>query len=716
MPIKSVACAAVFLLAFLSPASPVLAADAGAPPTVVEAVVDQYHGTAVSDPYRWLEDADAPRVRAWTDAQNQRTRAILDAIASRPALHDRLTELVTGASGAWFDLEARPGILFALHADPQFQQPLLKAMGLDADPAKGRIVLDPNKLDPSGATTVDWYMPSPDGSKIAVSLSRHGSEQGTLHVFVTNSGKEIGAAVPRVQNPTAGGSVAWRADGSGFWYTRYPGVERPEADRQFFQQIFYHRLGGDPARDVYVLGKDFTKIAEIRLDNRANAHLLLAEVKNGDGGQVMHVLLTDTGKVHPVTRFEDGITAAALAPDGALYLVSRQGSPNGRVLKLAPDHYRLAEAREIVPAGEMAIQPGEGSLAVTGTHLYLHYVAGGPSEVHLFDLDGRAQGKLPLPEVSAAQGLTPLPNGDLLVTVGTYTKPLYVARFDAKAGILTPTGIAMTSPANFDDAEVIRAFATSKDGTRVPMTIIRSTGTPADGTAPTLLTAYGGYGVVNAPRFLASRGRVWLEHGGIWVVANIRGGGEYGEAWHLAGNLTHKQTVFDDFATVAQYLIDQHYTAPSHLAIEGGSNGGLLMGAALTQHPDLFRAVVSHVGIYDMLRVERDPNGLFNVTEFGTVKDPDQFAALYAYSPYHHVTDGTAYPAVLLMAGEHDGRVNPMQSRKMAARLQAATGSAQPVLLLTSAQSGHGMGTAVSVAIDQSADSMAFLFDRLGIK
>ncbi|HXP95769.1 MAG TPA: prolyl oligopeptidase family serine peptidase, partial [Telmatospirillum sp.] len=701
------------LLSFVL-ASSVWAADAGAPPTAVLPVIDRYHGVSVTDPYRWLEEADAAPVRAWTDAQNQRSRAVLDAIASRPKLHDRLAELITGASGAWFDLEARPGMLFALHADPQFQQPLLKVMGEDADPAKGRVVLDPNALDPSGGTTIDWYVPSPDGGKIAVSLSRQGSEQGSLHIFDSKSGREMGESVPRVQNPTAGGSVAWRADGSGFWYTRYPGAERPQADRQFFQQVYYHRIGGNPAKDAYVLGKAFPKIAEIRLDNRADARRILIEVKNGDGGEVMHIILTDDGKVHPVTRFEDGVKAAALAPDGALFLVSRQGAVNGRVLRLAPGRYRLADAREIVPAGEASIQPGENSLAVTRDRLYLHYVVGGPSEVHLFDHGGAPRGQLPLPEVSSAQGMTPLPNGDLLVTIGSYTQPLYVARFDAKAGNLRPTGIAMTSPANFDDADVTRAFALSKDGTQVPMTIIRTKGGRQDGSSPTLLSAYGGYGVVNAPRFLGSRGRVWLEHGGIWVVANIRGGGEYGDAWHLAGNLTHKQNVFDDFEAVARWLIDQHYTTPSRLAIEGGSNGGLLMGAALTQHPELFRAVVSHVGIYDMLRVELDPNGLFNVTEFGTVKDADQFAALYAYSPYHHVSDGTACPAVLLMTGEHDGRVNPAQSKKMAARLQAATASDQPVLLLTSTQSGHGMGTALSVAIDQSADSMAFLFDRLG--
>ncbi len=276
MAFQSVARAAACLLAaapiLLSPALSTIAfaADAGAPPTAIEPVSDSYHGTTVSDPYRWLEDPETVRTHAWTDAQNQRTRTVLDAIPSRPALHDRLAELITGASGSWFELDARPGVLFALHADPKVQQPLLKAMGLDADPAKGRVVLDVNALDPSGGTAIDWYVPSPDGSKIAVSLSLHGSEQGAVHVFDVKSGKEVGEAVPRAQFPTGGGSVAWRADGSGFWYTRYPGEERAEADRQFFQQIYYHRIGGDPAKDAYVLGKDFPKIAETHLDNRAN--------------------------------------------------------------------------------------------------------------------------------------------------------------------------------------------------------------------------------------------------------------------------------------------------------------------------------------------------------------------------------------------------------------------------------------------------------------
>jgi prolyl oligopeptidase len=260
----------------------------------------------------------------------------------------------------------------------------------------------------------------------------------------------------------------------------------------------------------------------------------------------------------------------------------------------------------------------------------------------------------------------------------------------------------------------VREFATSKDGTKVPLNILRRKGAKLDGSNPTVLYGYGGYGVSETPYFNAAR-RVWLERGGVLVFANIRGGGEYGEAWHLAGNLTRKQTVFDDFIASAEYLIQRGYTQPGKLAIRGGSNGGLLMGAVLTQRPELFRAVASSVGIYDMLRVELDPNGAFNVTEFGTVKDKAQFEALQAYSPFHHVKDGTDYPAVLMMTGDHDGRVNPAHSRKMIARLQAADPAGKPILLRTSGKAGHGIGTALSETIEQITDEYAFLLHELGV-
>jgi len=283
------------------------------------------------------------------------------------------------------------------------------------------------------------------------------------------------------------------------------------------------------------------------------------------------------------------------------------------------------------------------------------------------------------------------------------------------AGRSTPTALVVTSPVKFDDVEVVRTFASSRDGTRVPVNIIGKKGLRRDGSNPALLYGYGGYGVSLTPRFLGGSRRVWFDGGGVYAIANIRGGGEYGEEWHQQGMLTRKQNVFDDFIAAAELLVNQKYTQPGRLAIQGGSNGGLLMGAALTQRPDLFHAVVAQVGIFDMLRVELDPNGQFNITEFGTVQDPEQFRALYAYSPYHRVRDGVKYPAVFFSTGENDGRVNPLNSRKMAARLQAATASGLPVFLVTTGAAGHGQGSPLKVQIDQMADYLAFLFDQLGM-
>jgi prolyl oligopeptidase len=297
----------------------------------------------------------------------------------------------------------------------------------------------------------------------------------------------------------------------------------------------------------------------------------------------------------------------------------------------------------------------------------------------------------------------------------SYTEP--AAWFRIPAGKTEPvkTALVNNSPVSFADIEVTREFATSKDGTKVPLNIVRRKGTPKDGNNPTLLYAYGGYGLSQQPNFDFTR-RVWFDRGGVYVVANIRGGGEFGEEWHKAGNLTKKQNVFDDFAASAEYLTKEKWTRPEKLSILGGSNGGLLMGAMITQHPDLFRAVISAVGIYDMLRVELAPNGAFNVTEFGTVKDPDQFKALYAYSPYHHVTDGTKYPSILMMTGANDGRVAPYHSRKMIARLDAANKSTAPILLRTTTSAGHGIGTALSERIKQLSDQYAFLFAQLEMK
>jgi prolyl oligopeptidase len=685
------------------------------PDTPAQSVVETFHGVRVGDSYRWLENASDPAVKLWSDAQNVRTRAYLDALAVRPVLKERLTNLITKTSPSYYGLHAAGGQLFAMYNQPPKQQPMIAVMGEDGDPSKARIVLDPNKLNPKGTTAIDWFVPSHDGKLIAVSLSENGSEDGSLTIFDVASGKRVGEVIDRVQYPTGGGSMGWAADNKSFYYTRYPGTERPEADRHFFQQVFFHTIGTDPKTDKNVLGKDLPKVAEISFRNDDDPSTTLVTVLNGDGGEVGHYVIKSDGSVAQVTRFEDKIVYAAIGPDKALYMVSRKDAPNGKVLKLAPGDTSLANAKVIVPEANVAIDIDGNPLVATSKRLFVRYIDGGPSTVRIFDLDGKDNGKLPAPDIASISDLEHV-GDDVFYQVVTYLTPAQFFRYRGATAKSEPTKLKITSPVDFTDMEVVREFATSKDGTKIPLNIIRRKGAPLDGNNPVILYGYGGYGVSQSPNFLGASRRMLFDGGAIFVVANIRGGGEYGEKWHLEGNLTKKQNVFDDFIAAAEYLIAKKYTSTQRLAIMGGSNGGLLMGAALTQRPDLFHAVVSSVGIYDMLRVELDPNGLFNTTEFGTVKDEAQFKALYAYSPYHHVQDGTAYPSILFMTGANDGRVNPMQSRKMTARLQSANPKGNPIFLRTSAESGHGIGSALSVRIEEYADYLSFLYDQLGMK
>jgi prolyl oligopeptidase len=709
--------AALLALAF----GPALAVEP-AVATPVKDVVDTYQGVAVVDPYRWLEDGADPKVKAWGEKQNARTRAYLDGLPARRPIFDRLMAQASATSESFYALHLAGGKLFAEYNQPPKQQPMIALLPLSADPAAKRIVVDPNTLDPSGHTAIDWFVPSPDGKLLAVSLSQNGSEDGTLHIFDVASGRDIGETIPRVQYPTGGGSLAWRADSKGFWYTRYPGPERPVEEQHFFQKLYFHKLGDKFENDRLVLGDGLPKVAEIFLHDNPKIGALVVSVANGDGGEFAHYVVDAANRVRQVSRFEDKVVAATAADDGNLYLISRAGAPRGKLLRVSLREPVLARAKTLVPESDaVLISDGESSgasITVTKRAIYLRQIVGGPSQVAIFDHAGHARGTLPLPEVATVSGVLAMPDGTLLYGVQTYLRPPRTMRYDEKSGKAVDTALAQTSPVDFSDTEVVREFAISKDGARVPLNIVRRKGVlpgSSTGPAPLLLTGYGGYGVNLSPRFLGAKARLWLDAGGIFVIANLRGGGEYGEEWHQQGALTRKQNVFDDFVAGAQALIQRGYTDREHLAIIGGSNGGLLMGAVITQHPDLCRAVVAQVGLFDMLRVETEPNGVFNVTEFGTVANPEQFKALYAYSPYHRVTEGARYPAMLLTTGEHDGRVDPMHSRKMAARLQAAAGLDQPIYLAIDGNAGHGIGSALSVSIGQAADVYAFLFDRLGM-
>ena len=693
------------------------------PATPKRPVVDEYHGVKVTDDYRWMENGKDPEVQAWTEDQNKRTRAYLDAIPARQVLRDKIKTILSSTSADRYALRMEKGQLFALKSQPPLQQDFLVVM---ASPAKAkteadlkeRTLVDPNKLDPKGRTTIDWYIPSPDGKLVAVSLSEGGSESGTVHVYDVATGKETGDVVPYANSGTAGGSLTWAGDAKGFYYTRHPHKgEVDDKDLGFFQKVYFHKLGTKDAEDKLSLGDKSTfelpRIAECELRTSEDGKWVIAAVQNGDGGEYWHFVLdSKSGKWSRFADIPDQIVHASFGPDDKLYLLSLKGSPRGKILRIDPAKPDLAKADMMVAESDVTIQ----GYVATKSKLYVQDLVGGPSQVRIFDQKpGSKAATMPIPAVSSVRQIVAMDGDDVLFRNQSYTEPpaWFTYRPKDKKEPVHKTVMAMTAPVSLADAEVVREMATSKDGTKVPVNILRRKDMKLDGSSPVLLTAYGGYGVSLQPG-MNPLSRIWLDMGGAVAVANLRGGGEFGEEWHRAGNLGKKQNVFDDFYAVAKHLVDSKYTNPGKLAIRGGSNGGLLMGAAMVQHPDMYKAVVSHVGIYDMLRVETTPNGAFNVTEFGTVKDPDLFKALYAYSPIHNVKDKTAYPAVMFLTGANDPRVEPYNSRKMTARLQAAT-TGGIVLLRANANTGHGAGTPLEDEIDETADVWAFLVKELGL-
>jgi prolyl oligopeptidase len=711
----------------LAPFLLVSAAFGAVPATAIKPVTDTYHGVTVTDPYRWLEDWNDPAVKAWSEAQNVAARAVLDGLPHVAEIRERVTEILSAQSIAYGDLHFAGGQLFAIKRQPPKQQPFLVVMASPLEPAAARVLVDPNTLNAQGTTAIDWYVPSQDGRLVAVSLSEGGSESGDVHVFDVATGRQVFEVIPRVQNGTGGGALAWLPDGKSFFYTRYPrGDERPAADRDFYMQLYHHTLGTPTAQDRYELGKDFPKIAEVIVETSRDG-VALVSMQKGDGGEFQHYARSLDGQWHPLSRYEDRVVQAALAPGAAggktaIYLLSLKNAARGKLLKLTFDSQtgsgaEPTQAETVLPEGPDTLVSQFGlhasNLALTATRIYATYQLGGPSEVRAFDLNGLAVGtprQFPVgavTDVVAAEG----DSDSVLFRDTSYIDAATWLVFDPLAGTTTKTPLTQAAPVDFADCEVVREFAVSKDGTKIPVNIIRKKGLTLDGSHPCLVTGYGGYGINRTPGFRSAL-RVLVEQGVVWAEANLRGGAEFGDDWHRQGALTRKQNVFDDFAAACRHLIDAGYTRPEKLAIEGGSNGGLLMGATLTQNPGLMRCVVSHVGIYDMLRVELSSNGAFNIPEFGTVKDEAQFKALYAYSPYHHVRDGEKYPAVLFLTGANDPRVDPLQSRKMTARLQAAGATC---LLRTSANSGHGIGNSLRQSIEQAVDVDAFLFSQLGV-
>src|SRR3569623_1785745 len=638
-----------------APAGP--AGGGGPPLAAVRVVKDTYHGVSVDDPYRWLEE-DTPEVKAWSEAQNAYTKAQLAKLPEQPALAAELAKIRMPPVTTYVGFKVGGTKLFARRHEPADEQPKLIVM-TDPDHAKtAKVVFDP--ITPEHPRrSFDWFVPSPDRSKVAIAESDGGSEVADVHI-VDATGKEL-EVLPNVQRPTGGGDVAWTPDGKGLYYTRYPMPGEPhEADKDAWLQVYFHELGQPVAKDRFELGKDLPKNAEVQLasDSRGRVN---ASVQQGDVGIFRHYLKDKTGW-RQLDDWNDRVVTVSFGATPELWLISRKEAPRGKLMKLAATAKTAQEAVVVVPEGKdamiTAFEGGDEGITVVGDHVFVRYQLGGPSELRSFYVNGKPDKGPGGPPVSAASKPVAW-RGDVLLAFSSYVTPTTWVRFSPKSGkTVDLPDFTPVYPVDFSHVEARREVATSKDGTAVPLTILWPMGAPQDGSVACVVTGDGGFASSEEPSEMLGYAPL-LSRGMCVVVVNLRGGGEYGEDWHRNGMMLKKQNVFDDFAAALDYLVAKKYTARSRLGIIGGSNGGLLMGAMITQHPDAKKAVVASVGIYDMLRNVLTPNGAYNTSEYGSVTDADQFKALYAYSPYHHVRPGTSYPAILMHTGANDGRVAP---------------------------------------------------------
>ena len=659
------------------------------------------HGVRVADPYRWLENADAPAVRHWIAAQNRYTDYMVAAMPDGKAMNARVRQLAITSTTRSSPLLAG-GTLFYLQETPPQPQPQLMAQPWPDGRPRVLVNLGAN----GGHTAITGYWPSPSGRYLAYGTAEGGSELTTLHVLDVASGKTLPDALPWAGGGTTPQGLAWDADEKGFTYVRFPPPPAGHEVVQFHAALAHHVLGEPAAGDAAVFGKDYSKVAEYRLLSSPGAKQLAVLANVGDGGPA-EVWLREGDAWKKVLGAAADVRFAAWVGQ-RLYAASFAGAPRGKLLAVDAG----GEAGEVLGQREGALHQvapiADGFLVVRSwgpdwwAEQYDHaakFVRRLPLPAHGIGIDG----------IAAEQG-----QDHALIDYGGWTLPSRWAEYDARGGTLK-TVFEVKPAADYSKVEVRRIDGTSKDGTKIPVTVLAMQGVTPDGARPAILYGYGGFDIPVAPHFVGPE-LAWLERGGVLAFANIRGGNENGELWHEQGQRLHKQNVFDDFHAAALALIDTHWTDRRHLGILGGSNGGLLMGASLVQHPGDYRAVVSMVGIYDVIRHETEfANGAYNVPEYGTVADPAQFRATLAYSPLQNVQPHTAYPAVLMTTGANDPRVAPWQSRKFAAALQDATTSDQPILLLTRMDAGHGIGAPFSQRVGNTALMLTFFAQELGL-
>ncbi|HEY2414003.1 MAG TPA: prolyl oligopeptidase family serine peptidase [Pirellulaceae bacterium] len=670
--------------------------------------VDDYHGTQVADPYRWLEDLDSAETKKWVEDQNKVTFSWLAQVPARETIRQRLTTL-------WnYERYGLPhkkgGRYFYTHNDGLQNQSAIYVLDrLDAQP---RLLIDPNTLSADGTVALTDWVASEDGKRLAYGLAAAGSDWQDWHVLDIDTGNKLPDDVKWIKFSR----VSWAHDGRGFYYSRYaeppPGETYTKAN--YYQKLYYHRLGDTQAKDTLVYQRDDEK--EWGFDGEVTddgAYLVVSVWRGTDPKN--QVFYKDLQKPDaPVVELLKGFEAEFkfIDNDGPLFwFVTDKSAPRRRVIAIDVSKADENNWQSLVPEAPDTLQ----AVSVVGDHFVCRYLHDACSAVKVYDLSGRHIRDVELPDLGSVSGFAGRrDDAETFYSFTSYTAPGTIYRYDIKTG---KSGVFRDPKVAFDGGqfEARQDFYKSKDGTRIPIIVVGKKGWKQDGNNPTILYGYGGFNISQSPSFSVST-IAWLEMGGLYAVANLRGGGEYGREWHEAGMLDRKQNVFDDFLAAAQWLIDSKYTSPEKLAIRGGSNGGLLVGAAMTQRPELFAAAVPAVGVMDMLRYQKFTIGWAWVNEYGSSDDAKQFQNLIKYSPLQNLRAGGKYPATLITTGDHDDRVVPGHSFKFAAALQADQAAEKPVLIRIETRAGHGAGTPTTKLIESAADVLGFLVSTLRMK
>jgi prolyl oligopeptidase len=670
------------------------------PKTAVNEVREMIHGTEIVDPYRWLEDQNSPETRAWIDAQNAYTDSLLAKIPARAALQQQVSALLK-IDGMGIPLVRGNRYFFTKWAACQDQSSQYLRNGING---KDELLIDPLPLSPNHTITVGVLSITGDGKLMAYFTRQGGADEVTPHLLDVDTRKELPDVFPRARYS----GFAVLNDKSGIYYTRLV----PEGPR-----VFFHKMGDDVSKDTEIFGKGYGPEKIVSSSVSEDNHYLQITVSYGSAAEKTELYVKDLSKDGALVTVVNDLPAFFLGHIGGdqMFVHTDWKAPRGRILAIDLKNAAMVQDknkwREVVPESQAVLD----SLSLIGGKLAITITENALAHTKILATDGKLLYELPSPTLGTISGPTGRwSSNEAFYGFNSYHIPFTLYRFDVATGRQS-VWFASKAPIESDKYEVQQVWYTSKDGTKIPMLLAHAKGLKLNGNNPVLLTGYGGFDVTQSPSF-SSFAAVWLANGGVYAVPNLRGGGEFGEAWHEAGMLDKKQNVFDDFIAAAEWLIQNKYTSPAKLAIRGSSNGGLLVGAALTQRPDLFAAVICGYPLLDMLRYQNFLVARYWVPEYGSAEDPEQFKYIYAYSPYQHVKAGTKYPSVLFISGDSDTRVAPLHARKMTALLQAATaGSDRPILLHYDTSAGHSGGTPLTKQIENTANELSYLFWQLGV-